>query len=428
MIRYSKPFLLSSKGSDRGTAYFFSNKSVTLGGPVPKTHVIWTDAVARTCGRTFNHITREWGATAYLGNGCDNHNNPSVTADAGGHLRLAFGPHGEWDHLGRPADWPSGAFKYAVAEEPNSLAGLDKLKSPVGYKATYAYLLHMANGLDAIVYRGGEHPPALMFQRQTEYGGWTQAKPLMIQRVKPEYTHWGAMLASAPDGRLYVTGYFYAASRGYALGPAALMSDDFGDTWRSLDGQPVTTPIEYANHYAVPHPPSESDPRLGGLAVDSRGVPWFLSIAQTHKDRQVLLSRWENNRWHTADVAVFLPPERNAVVGGFSLDTHDRLHVVVAAPIMSEIKPGEEGCTHPTNEVFHFWSGDRGKSFECNQISVTDSRFPNWLPVISRPGPFHPVEKPVILYTHDVTHGLLGKAGRSIPSTEIYCVMIDELR
>ncbi|MBI3986565.1 MAG: hypothetical protein HY343_06580, partial [Lentisphaerae bacterium] len=73
------------------------------------------------------------------------------------------------------------------------------------------------------------------------------------------------------------------------------------------------------------------------------------------------------------------------------------------------------------------WSGDRGKSFECNQISVTDPQFPSWLPTISRPGPFHPVEKPVILYTHDVSYGLPGEACKSPPFAEVYCVMIEEI-
>lgn len=430
MIRYSKPFLLSDKGSDRGSAYFLANKSVTLqagDGRKPKTHVFWTDAVAKTCGRTFDHATRQWGETRHLGVGCDNHNNPCVTADAKGHLHLVFGPHGAWDHCNQVCDWPSGAFKYSVSAEPDSLAGLEKLKEPFGYQATYACLMHMSNGQDAIVYRGGEHPPAFMFQRQTEFGGWTQAKPLMIQKIKPEYTFWGPMLSCGKDGTLYAAGCFFGHSRGFALGTAALMSGDFGDTWKTLSGKPVQTPIEYESRYAVPHPPAESDPRLVGLVVDSLGVPWFLTLAQTEKSRQVLLSRWEEGRWHTVDVAAFLPPERNAVIGGLSLDTRDRLHVVVSAFLKKDLQPKQTAWSHPSNEVFHLWSGDRGKTFECRQISVTDTQYPNWQPTISRPGPFHPVEKPVILYTHGVSHGLPGEACKSTPSTEVYCVMIEEI-
>lgn len=431
MIRYRKPFLLSAKGSDRASAYFLGNKSVTLRGPAPqgaKTHVFWTDAIAKTCARTFDHATGQWGETVHLGDGCDNHNNPCVTADEQGHIRLAYGPHGQWDHVGKLSDWPAGAFKYAVAEQPNSLLGLNKLKGPFGYHATYACLMHMSNGYDAIVYRGGEWPPALMFQSQTRFGGWTKAKPLMIQEIAPEYTFYGGMLAGGVDGTMYVAGCFYAASRGFASGVAALKSDDGGDTWQDLAGNPVATPIEYARQYAVPHPPPEADSRLEGLVVDSRGAPWFLTLSQTHKDRQVLLSRWEANRWTTVDVAAFLPPERNAVIGGLSLDTRDGLHVVVSAPIASEIKAQEVAWSHPTSEVFHLYSADRGKSFECNLISVSDSRFPSWLPTISRPGLFHPVEQPVILYTHGSTK-LPAEGDKQGPTgTEVYCVMIEAIK
>ncbi|MBI2440985.1 MAG: BNR-4 repeat-containing protein [Lentisphaerae bacterium] len=431
MIHYREPFLLSATGSNRGTAYFLANKVITLpvgAGHQLKTHVFWTDKVAKTCARTFDHATRQWGAPVHLGNGCDNHNNPCVTADAQGYLRLAYGPHGKWDHAGQACDWPSGAFRYAVADEPNSLSGLDKLKIPFGYAATYACLVHLSNGRDAIVYRGGEHPPVLMFQRQTDLGGWTQARPLMIQNTKPEYTFYGAMMACAQDGLIYMGGCFYAASRGYTSGVAALKSADFGDTWRDLAGNPVQTPIEYAPQYAVPHPPPEADARLEGLVVDSRGMPWFLTVSQTAKDRQVLLSCWEQNQWRTMDVAAFLPPERNAVIGGLSLDTRDGLHVVVSAPIAGAIKPGEIAWSHPTSEVFHLYSADRGKSFECNQISVTDSQFPSWLPTISRPGLFHPVEKPVILYTHGAAQNLPDEDNRSSVKTEVYCVMIEDLK
>ena len=66
---------------------------------------------------------------------------------------------------------------------------------------------------------------------------------------------------------------------------------------------------------------------------------------------------------------------------------------------------------------------DGGKTFECNQVSASDDKMANWLPNISLPGIYNPVEKPVILYTH----GVPGEGCSPPTETEAWCVMIDEL-
>ena len=195
-MKYSH-HLISSKGSDRATAYVSANRAVTLRD---KTYVVWTDAVAFTRGRVFDHATRKWGPTFTFGEGCDNHNNPSLTADRKGRLHVVYGPHGHWDQMHRMCEWPSGQYKYSVSTEPHSLSGLDKAQDPFGYSATYASMIHTAADIDCIVYRGGEQPPAVMFQKQRKEGGWTQARPIFEQLIAPQYTHYLPTLAAGPDG------------------------------------------------------------------------------------------------------------------------------------------------------------------------------------------------------------------------------------
>jgi len=86
MMTYSKPFLLSNTGSDHATAYLHGNKCVSRDG---KTHVVWTDEIATTCGRTYDHRAGQWSETVTLGCGSDDHNNPSLTMDSDGRLHLA---------------------------------------------------------------------------------------------------------------------------------------------------------------------------------------------------------------------------------------------------------------------------------------------------------------------------------------------------
>ena len=78
---------------------------------------------------------------------------------------------------------------------------------------------------------------------------------------------------------------------------------------------------------------------------------------------------------------------------------------------------------HPSHEVFHLMSLDRGASFECNQVSPTDDSTANWLPSISLAGPLQPVDKPVILYTR----GDKGDGCSPITETEVYCVIVEDL-
>lgn len=401
-----RPFLLSASGSTRATAYAASNKVVTLG---KMTHVVWLDAVAKVCGRTYDHARSEWGETRHLFDGSDNHTSPALGADENGHLRLVFGPHGWW------GNWNEGRFKHAVSEQANSL---DRWREPenFGYNATYAALTQLRDGSDAVVYRGGEPPCGVVFQRQRTGGGWTQPLQLMTQDVPPQYTHWGACIISAPTGRLYVAAHFYNLARKGTLGVAVLTSADDGETWTDLAGEPVRLPITYAPRFSLPHP---LNGYCSGLALDSTGRLWTLSTSPFADDRTILLSHWNGRAWTTRDLAGHLPTERAPVVATMMLDARDRIHAVVDAAVVGDRAPEEVGFGDPTTEVFHLWSDDGGATFQCRMISDPDPTTPNWLGSISQPGRHHRVEHPVILYTH----GVKGATCSTPEQTQVYAVL-----
>ena len=68
---------------------------------------------------------------------------------------------------------------------------------------------------------------------------------------------------------------------------------------------------------------------------------------------------------------------------------------------------------------------DDGRSFSCTQISETDETMANWIPSITRPGPFHPVDNPVILYTHGHPNAREGEGCKATHETEIYAVFVE---
>ncbi|MCX5659058.1 MAG: BNR-4 repeat-containing protein [Planctomycetota bacterium] len=424
MIRYSKPFLLSDHGSNRATAYCYNNKIVTLAG---KTHVVWTDTVAETRGRTFDHATNQWGPTIHIGTGVDNHNNPSLTADREGRLRIAFGPHGSWANY--PAPWPAGAFKWSAAPEINSLEGLGTTNVAAGYNGTYAYLLHDHAGADCLVYRGGDGPPSLMFQRQRKAGGWTNARALMTQDIPPGYTHIAPSLLSEPSGTIYVAGHFYSTFNSTSIGVAILKSADLGETWADMTGKATSTPIEYGSRFAIPHPPAQDDPRNWGMALDPAGSVWAMAGKQGNCGRYLPLSRWAGTHWDTVDVGHFLPADRLPNDGSMSIDSKGRIHVLLAAasiPAGANEKANQE-WGDPTCEVFHLCSRDAGKTFECVQVSPTDAKVAHWLPQMSRSGPNYTFENPMILYTRGEATAKPGEGCQATGLNEVWAVRVEAM-
>ena len=408
MARYSPPFRLSTTGSTRATAYWFANKSVTLDG---KTHVVWLDAVAQVCGRTYDHNSKQWGETIRLFEGWDNHTNPALTADRKGHLHLVYGPHG----FG--ADWNQGRFNHVVSTKPGSLESWEP-EDAFGYSATYASMVNMPSGLDCIVYRGGEKPCALMFQRQRSMGGWTSARALMHQGIPPQYTNVGARVICAPDETLYVGGHFYNNETDVnSFGAAVLKSTDMGSTWTDLRGDPADVPIVLEERFAIPHPGGDNI-YLFGMAVNPAGELWASTMNHSDTPKHAQLSHWTGDAWETVDIGPYLPADRIPQSGPIAFDTEGRLHMVLGSRRRDFEGPW---WGNPSEEVFHLVSDGGTGPFECNQVSPTDGDGASWLPSLSLPGPFHPVEKPVILYTH----GTPGKGLKPATETEIYCVIVE---
>ena len=406
MIRYSEPFLLSRKGSTRATAYGFGSKIVTIDG---KTHVVWLDAVAEVCGRTYDHNSGTWGETIRLFEGCDNHTNPAMIADEAGYLHIAYGPHGRW------GGWNQGCFKHVVSERPGSL---EEWRDEVsfGYNATYACLVNTPSGRDVLAYRGGEPPASLMFEKQRPLGGWTSTRELMRQEIPPQYTHVGATMVCDAQGTLYVGGHFYnAETDGGSAGVAVLKSTDMGETWTDLCGEETPVPILLGERFAMPHG-GEGDVRVAGMALDSEGGLWGV----TSSVGCATLSHWLGDRWETVDLGRFMPEERVVEGGPMCIDTDDRIHMVTG---LNRKDQNGEAWGHPAQEVFHLVSRDRGVNFECHTVSPVDESLPNWLPSISLGGLFHPVEKPVILYTR----GVKGVGCSPPDETEVFCVMVEEM-
>lgn len=421
---FSDPFCLSTSGSTRATSYTWSNKAITVDD---KTHVVWLDAIATVCGRTYDHTRQSWGETVRIADGSDNHTCPCITADKDGHIRLTYGPHG-WN-----GEWNQARVKWKRTERPGDLSswepegeGYKSSWNNFGYNATAASIVHTPSGYDAVVCRGGEHPPSTMFHRQRSAGGWSSAKSIFTQDVDPQYTHHYGHITCGNDGTLYAACHFYNIggsdnqavtgdrSRMRSYGAAAVRSQNMGDSWTTVGGDPIDTPTLYDHRVAIP--PFDQNIYVYSITLDSSGTLWAITLNPGLESDTIWLSRWTGESWETHQIEPNLPDGYVAVESMLTIDTADHLHILVTC-----VQPAEVGDDshwgHPSSEVFYLHSGDGAQSFTCQQVSPTDPNAANWLPSISRPGPYHPVEKPAIMYTH----GEVGAGLRPATETEVWC-------
>jgi len=416
-LTYTEPFLLSDRGSTRGSAYTFSNKSLTLNG---KTHVVWLDAIAEVKGRTYDHGEGIWDRTVSIGSGYDNHTTPAITADKDGFLSIAYGPH--------VLEWNNGQFKYARSGSPNDISEWVQ-QGDFGYRATYACLTGSATGRDLMVYRGGESPHSTMFQKTRPEGGWTTAQALFGQDIEPQYTHCGSILSAAEDGILYVASHFYNVGRKQhpvhgdrssmrSYGAALIKSEDQGVTWVTAAGKPVRVPTLYNEDVAVP--PLNGNVRVLGLALDADEKPVLLVGSPRLDMEELMLVTWTGSEWATEDLASVLPSGWIATGGSLTIDTAGRIHAAVMAVDSAACNTEEPDRVwgHPSTEIFHIQK--KGIDLTCSQISETDPQTASWLPNISRQQLFAPVENPVVLYTH----GVKGEGCLPPDTTEVYSVFI----
>jgi hypothetical protein len=268
-----------------------------------------------------------------------------------------------------------------------------------------------------------------MFHRQRAHGGWTSARELFRQDIAPQYTHHYGHIACHASGAVFAGCHFYNVggrgnhpvtgdkSRMRSYGMAVLRSDDLGETWTDLSGRPVATPTLY--HHAIAVPPVDEDLRLTGLEVDRAGGVWVLVTHPGVRDGRVLLQHWTGRTWETQSLERHLPAGWAAVDGALAIDAADGLHVALSA-VRAEAVGDGWAWGHASSEVFHLASADAGRSWRIAMASEPDERVANWLPTLSRGGPWHPVDRPVLLYTH----GEPGQGCTPVTTTEVWCVML----
>lgn len=404
--------VLSPTGSSRGTAYTMSNKVLTHDG---RTHVTWLDRTHRIYVRTFDHETKTWGQPIFVGDGKDNHAGAALAMDSESHLHIVYGPH-------------NGSINYAVSAAPNSADAWTHQPPFGGTRATYPSLVCDKHDTLHVCYRGAfreERPYVLMYQRKPKGEAWSEQVALVNPEGPPAYTQYENALHLASDGTLYLGYHIVRAQQDdhtkvYGRGFGLMRSPDGGKSWTAASGEPLTLPTTPTSPCVIEFS-ERLDVRVGDVACDGQGNPYFTLHRWESDPPQTFLYRWRRRAWEV----IPLLPEAQRCYGDcstsdvFALTISDD-NTLFAAGVVCE-KGGD--WSHPTNEILLLTSRDLGETFSSYKISPEDRSTPNWLPSLERQTGHNRVKAPHLIYTH----GHIGEGLSPQIDTEIRFVSLAEI-
>jgi hypothetical protein len=371
------PVLLSSEGSDRATAYNFSNKILRHDAGLL---VSWLDAPATKEGPTRVRLglcDADDGAlrqTQTLGEGIDNHCGASLLTDNSGRVHAFVGAH-HGDFLHRWTDDPADERAWSDPE-------------PHGPSHSYpAVVMDTAGTLHLLYresYRGEGETWQLEYVRRPAGGAWTD--PLVIARSPvPGYNHFMHSLSLGPTGALHATLQFHYSDTGNARQGRArlcchLRSDDAGATWQS-EGQLCDLPLTIDSARPILRVPDDGEAaiRIGTHVVDADDRPW-LYCAMPEAPFGIMLYR-DVAGWQRIDLDEALPG-LSFTGGGRSTATtrgpDGRIHL-----LLSTCARGfGEGWYHPAHELHHIAFSPDGRVADHRQVTADDADNARWLPSV----------------------------------------------
>ena len=399
------PFLLSSHGCGRATAYAETNKIVSLDG---KTHVVWLDSVGDKFPvrvRTLDRNTGSWSETYTVGNAYDNHGGPALTFDSHGYLHIVYHPHHH-------------PFRYRRSTRPNDASQWEP-EERFGTRCTYPTLLC---GPDDTLYatcrESDTDPWVVNLYTKRPGAAWEKVGPLLRAQLKG-YSHYQEALAWGPDFRtIHLSCRIYDGGQPRAVG--YLQSPDFGKSWQRSDGTPVELPATADSVTVVAGEKEFSGLRCANIAVDSTGKPHLLYCAASPGPSRAWIARPdESGAWPSLslqEAAADLPIDGGLVLPGcMTFDTKDRIHAA-----MSIINPPKDESTwgHASNEVVLIQSSDRGQKFSARLVAQPDPTTSRWLPNLERPTGHNRVVSPGLIYTS----GPPGGKNTDMMANEVYWV------
>lgn len=371
------PVLLSENGSDRATAYNFSNKILRHRG---KLLVSWLDAPLTAKGSTriqlgiCDESSGQLQQTLLMGEGIDNHCGASLLTDDDQRVHMFVGAH-------------HGGFLHRWSDDPAN-AGSWSAPEPIGSSHSYPAVVMDAAGTLHIAYRASYREPGetwqLEYTRKPKGGQWS-APMILAKCPVPGYSHFMHSLSVGPTGTLHITLQFHYAptgspKQGKTKAAAHIRSADGGSNWTN-EGQACDLPmtIDSGRFFASCLGDDDATIRIGTHVVDAADQPWVY-CNMPEAPHGVMWRRTEAD-WQAIDLDAAMPAT-NFAGGGHSTatsrDAEGHIHLLIS----TQANGAGEGWYHPANEVHHVVFAPDGQVTSHQQLTQDDPTRARWLPSI----------------------------------------------
>ncbi len=416
LFLFSKePFLLSSEGSGRATAYLESPKIISFEG---KTHVAWLDSPTegfRIRIRTLDQKTGVWSKTYTVGVAQDNHGGPALTIDGEGYLHIVYYSHHH-------------PFRYSRSLRPNDASEWSEFEE-FGEDLTYPALVCGKDGtLLLTARRSFENKPwELEMWSKSTGETWSRQSTLLKSRFDG-YAQFAASLTWSEDHTtLHLGTRIYERPIKEDEWPLTtvgyMKSLDRGKTWIQSDGTPIDLPAtaETIDSIASGRGVEGRILNAGSIAVGPDGLAYVpYSVRVEDSSQGYLAYPYGDGKWRHLNLNAFLP----STVRDWALFMHGGVsfgsagEFVVAAVVM-QVDPDGVDWGEPSSELVIFRSIDGGLSFQGKVVGSPDSKVPRWMPNLERATGFNEMPlSPRYLYTN----GGRGTTLNDVLSNEVWWV------
>ena len=401
--RASYPFLLSSHGSGRATAYSEANKIISFD---QKIHFTWLDSDStgfRVKMRSYYKAKKEWSPTYDIGPAYDNHGGAAITVDSLGYLHIVYYPHHH-------------EMRYRKSLRPNDASSWGK-EVRFGKRCTYPTLIC---GPDDILYfccRRSFNKDLWHMELWTKAPNKKWSGPRILLRSQfPDYAHFQESLAWGPEFQsLHLAcrihektdkkGYGRRQTIGY------MKSYDFGASWFNSNGEKMDLPSNSSAIEQIEKGGVDTGRilRSGAIAVDQVDCAYLVyTLEEQRVGRSYLVKLNGKGLREELLLNSFLPDYYKNwglfMPGGISINSQNEIFIIAQ---MEQLFGAESSWGHPSSEIILLHSKDQGRHFSFQLMSEVNVLEPNWIPSIERPTGFNHVNgRPAMMYTS-------GSAGRS---------------
>lgn len=392
----STPFLLSSSGSGRATAYIESNKVISYQG---KTHVAWLDTPDegfRVKMRTLDQASGEWSEEVTIGEAIDNHGGPALTIDHEGYLHIVYFSHHH-------------PFRYHRSVRPNDASEWGPMEQ-FGTDLTYPTLICAKDGTLILSARRSheEEPWELEVWKKPPGAEWARHSTI-LKSDRNGYSQYATSMVWGHDHKTLYLGfriYQHPDTSNTVCYTAVgfMMSPDEGETWTKYDGTPLELPAREATIDLIMRNQSAEGRVLesGAIAISPDGVPFIgYNVRLKHSSQGYLATPSPEGGWQHLHLNRFLPKEQRdealMMSGGIAFKGNGQ--PVIVSPLV-DLDDGGQYWGHPTTKLVRFDSEDGGATFAGRLLGGSTPGQPQWMPNIERPTGFNDVpENPGMIYT-----------------------------